>query len=94
MHRRASISSFSDKLSTSISVGDLDPLDDMKEKPYSPSSSTAGSSTYISSPVDDVPSTKIELPELARPDSIVDVEAMPYRHSPDVPSAVHPSDIV
>ncbi|THH02030.1 hypothetical protein EW026_g757 [Hermanssonia centrifuga] len=95
-NRRGSISSFSDKLSTAISVGDLDLFDDTKEKPYSPSSSTAGSSTCVSSPVEGRPApTRLELPELARPDSVVDVEIVSrVRHTPDVPSPIHPSDIV
>lgn len=76
MHRRGSVSSFSDKLSTSISVGDIEPLDE-KDKVYSP----AGSSTCVSSPAD-VTAPKLDIP---RPDSaVVDMDEL-VRHMPELP---------
>ncbi|OBZ74837.1 Pheromone B alpha 3 receptor [Grifola frondosa] len=49
--RHDSMLSFSDELSTSISVGDIPDFEELKA-PYSPSELSAGSSTCVSSPVD------------------------------------------
>ncbi|KAF7799486.1 hypothetical protein EIP86_010721 [Pleurotus ostreatoroseus] len=110
VHRRDSIGSFSDKLSTSISVGDTGALDDFKEKPYSPTSTGGSSSMYLpTTPVaHDIP----ELPmmpdthahsalvppeiEVTRPALVADIESAmhTHRHSPDVPSPIYPSDMI
>lgn len=87
--RRGSIGSFSDKLSTSISLGDLD---DLEKQPYSPSSS-GGSSVCVATPVVDNDEKK-QLP-LVRPDSgvvvEVDVVSDRARRSLDVPRSVRDS---
>lgn len=107
VHRRDSIGSFSDKLSTAISVGDGDGLEDFKEKHYSPTSAGGSNASSTSLPMPlahDVPALPMyplsAAPdvELTRPASVVDVESAMHthghRHTPDVPSPVHPSDIV
>ena len=82
MHRRGSVSSFSDKLSTSISVGDID--GEEKDKPYTPTSSHAGSSTCVSSPADADHSHAPKL-DIARPDSgVVDMDEL-VRSMPEQP---------
>jgi len=92
--RRESIASFSDRLSTqlSLSIGDMGP-DDLKmpdsplneKSPYSPSSSS-GSSTYLGSPVDEKPEAAPAL-TLAPPAPAV------IRTPPDVPASVRPNSI-
>lgn len=94
---RRSISSFDDKLS----IGDFDSFDDLEKKaPYSPADSASGSSDSIPTPVDGIhvhqrQETKVDLPDIARPDSgiVVDVEVITHHHSitPDVPSSVRDS---
>lgn len=86
-NRRASIGSFSDRLSTDISIGDLEAFDE--KQPYSPSDAT-GSSAYIATPIDGNEDRKGS--ELARPDSgvVVDIEVITDmdRRSVDVPKSV------
>ncbi|OCH87184.1 putative fungal pheromoneG-protein-coupled receptor [Obba rivulosa] len=96
--RRVSIASFSDRLSTqlSLSMGDVSadefkvPASPLDEKaPYSPSSSS-GSSTYLPSPIDEKAETTVPhlpLRPLTPPPPAV------VRTAPDVPASVRPSSI-
>ncbi|KAK7680857.1 hypothetical protein QCA50_016167 [Cerrena zonata] len=83
-------SMFSDRLSQ-ISVGDFH-YDDEKH-PYSPTESSAGSSTYLGSPASEkgqehqIPDV-VEVPKAPEPIHNVDTV---QRHTPDVPSAVRNS---
>ncbi|TFY73519.1 hypothetical protein EWM64_g10493, partial [Hericium alpestre] len=73
--RRDSLLSFSDRLSTSISIGDdSDDLDE--KKPYSPTESTASSSRDA---IDHEAGHKSlpQLPEIARPQPSLDVSTVP-----------------
>ncbi|THH28485.1 hypothetical protein EUX98_g5709 [Antrodiella citrinella] len=74
--KRDSMGSFSDRLSTAISVGDFGAYDE--KAPYSPSDSTAGSSTYLGSPIDEKKKegASIDIPEIARPEPALDVESI------------------
>ena len=90
--RRPSFDSFSDRLSTSISIGDEEtPVDDLK-LPYSPSQHSAGSSTYISSPTSAKDAEKAPafvFPPPPAPPARVHDPASPVRASPpDVPASV------
>ncbi|CCM01290.1 uncharacterized protein FIBRA_03339 [Fibroporia radiculosa] len=86
--RRDSDTSFSDRLSTSISLEDT-PIDDRKLAPYSPSQRSAGSSTFIPSPCSpkfaDEKYESFVLP--ASPPPVHDTAAL-ARLTPDVPSPV------
>jgi pheromone a factor receptor len=87
--RRDTLDSFSDQLSTDISIRDLEAQDE--KGPYSPTDSM-GSSTAISTPIDGTEEKK--LPELVRPDSgvvVADVEVITNRRSVDVPRSVRDS---
>ncbi|TCD64812.1 a-factor receptor [Steccherinum ochraceum] len=83
-----SLFSFSDRLSTAISVGEFG-FDDEKAAPYSPSDSTAGSSTFLPTPIDEKPSVHDDkkrepwmeadlpsLPEIAMPEPAHDVASV------------------
>lgn len=87
-NRRASIDSFSDKLSTDISIGDLEAFED--KQPYSPANTTASSTFMNHSPIDDDDDRKAH--KLVRPDSgvVVEVEVISDmdRRSVDVPKSV------
>lgn len=102
--RRGSLDSFSDRLSTNISINDVE-----EKAPYSPADSSAGSSTYISSPVDSekeraqftienmgyptgaVPAVPVI--NFPQPPQRVHNPASPTRQSADVPSSVRPNSI-
>ena len=100
--RRGSMDSFSDKLSTNISISDIE-----EKTPYSPSDSTAGSSSFISSPVDSLEKGKADLTAAPAPVvtnvPIIDFPKPPRVHNPhsptrqeaDVPASVrHSIDMV
>ncbi|KAI0694927.1 STE3-domain-containing protein [Cerioporus squamosus] len=97
--RRDSMDSFSDRLSTNISISDIE-----EKTPYSPSDSTAGSSTFISSPVDSEkgkadfnPSpvaTNVPIIDFPKPPRVHNPHS-PVRQEADVPSSVrHSIDMV
>ncbi|TFK87793.1 putative fungal pheromoneG-protein-coupled receptor [Polyporus arcularius HHB13444] len=98
--RRDSMDSFSDRLSTNISISDIE-----EKTPYSPSDSTAGSSTFISSPVDSekgkadlVPSpvaTNVPIIDFPKPPRVHNPHS-PMRQEADVPSSIrhHSLDMV
>ncbi|RDX40478.1 putative fungal pheromoneG-protein-coupled receptor [Lentinus brumalis] len=98
--RRDSMDSFSDRLSTNISISDIE-----EKTPYSPSDSTAGSSTFISSPVDSekgkadlVPlpvATNVPIIDFPKPPRVHNPHS-PMRQEADVPSSVrhHSLDMV
>ena len=67
---------FSDRLSTAISVGAFG-YDDEKT-PYSPSDSTAGSSTFLGSPVEEKKQDveEIQVPAVAMPEPTHDAESV------------------
>ncbi|KAI0350971.1 STE3-domain-containing protein [Trametes cingulata] len=92
--RRASMDSFSDRLSTNISISDAI---DEKAAAYSPVESSAGSSTYLGSPVDtEKGASPLEsLPPISFPPApkrVYDPES-PTRRSADVPASVRPNSI-
>lgn len=96
--RRTSIGSFSDKLSTDISIGDLEGLDDKPPySPYSPADSLGGTTMAGSPAVGD--EEKKNMPIVVRPDSgvVVDIEVITdrrsvnIRRSVDVPQSVRDS---
>ncbi|EMD35184.1 STE3-like pheromone receptor B mating type [Gelatoporia subvermispora B] len=102
--RRGSIASFSDRLSTqlSLSIGDMgaddfktphSPLDE--KAPYSPSSSS-GSSTYLPSPVDEKAEVSVSVvsavPAVA-PRPLTPPPRAVVRTAPDVPASVRPNSI-
>jgi len=89
--KRDSLGSFSDRLSTAISVGDF-AYDDEKT-PYSPSDSTAGSSTFLDSPIDEKKTeTRVNVQEIAKPEPAHDVESV-HRLSGSVsPTRSHHAD--
>ncbi|KAI0946013.1 hypothetical protein AcV7_010103 [Taiwanofungus camphoratus] len=93
--RRDSMSSFSDRLSSSISIGDVTPVDDLKV-PYSASEHSAGSSTYFPSPIDQKSSEKLEhivqSPVIVQPEPIYDATAV-ARPTPDAPAPVRPDSM-
>ncbi|KAH9910602.1 pheromone A receptor-domain-containing protein [Fomitopsis serialis] len=90
--RRNSLDSFSDRLSTSISIGEETPVDDLKV-PYSPSEHSAGSSTYVPSPMSAKSAEKAHtfvFPPPPSPPARVHDPASPTRAAPpDVPASVH-----
>ena len=76
--KRDSFDSYSDKLSTSITIGEYD----LKVQPYSPTEqSTSSSSSSINSPVDEVPRV---------PESILDPASVRRPSVPDAPKSVYP----
>jgi len=76
--KRDSFDSYSDKLSTSIIIGDYD----LKPQPYSPTEqSTSSSSSSMISPVDQVPQI---------PESVLDSASVRRPSVPDAPKSVHP----
>jgi pheromone a factor receptor len=76
--KRDSFDSFSDKLSTSITINEYD----LKVQPYSPTEqSTSSSSSSMISPVDDVPRV---------PESVLDPASVRRPSVPDAPKSVHP----
>ena len=98
--KRDSLGSFSDRLSTAISVGEFGAYDDEKA-PYSPSDSTAGSSTYLGSPIEKKEMEEVDAasPVIARPEPTHDAEGV-QRLSGSVspvparsPSPVHHDDV-
>jgi len=90
--RRDSISSFSDRLSTSISIEDT-PIDDAKVA-YSPSEHSAGSSTCFPSPVSQKGASEKMEPFTfpAPPEPVYRALDIP-RASPDVPAPVRPDSV-
>ncbi|KIP05461.1 mating-type-like pheromone receptor [Phlebiopsis gigantea 11061_1 CR5-6] len=82
-HRRDSLDSFSDKLSTDISIGDLEGFE---KGPYSPTDSAA--SAFAPTPTDGNEDRKP--PHVVRPDSgvVVGIEIVTDRRSVDVPKSV------
>ncbi|KAI9057590.1 fungal pheromone receptor [Trametes sanguinea] len=98
--RRGSMDSFSDRLSTNISISDAI---DEKAAPYSPvgGSSTGGSSTCIASPVDtekgispleSLPPVSLPPVSFPPPPRAYDPES-PTRRDADVPASVRPNSI-
>ena len=78
--KRDSFDSFSDKLSTSITIGEYD----LKVQPYSPTEqSSSSSSSSVNSPVDEVP---------RGPESILDSASTRRPSVPDAPKSVHPDN--
>ena len=77
--KRDSFDSYSsDKLSTSITIGEYD----LKVQPYSPTEqSTSSSSSSVVSPVDEVPRV---------PESVLDPVSVRRPSVPDAPKSVHP----
>ena len=76
--KRDSFDSFSDKLSTSITINEYD----LKVQPYSPTEqSSSSSSSSMNSPVDDVPRV---------PESVLDAASVRRPSVPDAPKSVHP----
>jgi pheromone a factor receptor len=76
--KRDSFDSYSDKLSTSITIGEYN----LKVQPYSPTEqSTSSSSSSINSPIDEVPRV---------PESILDPASTRRPSVPDAPKSVHP----
>jgi pheromone a factor receptor len=76
--KRDSFDSYSDKLSTSITIGEYD----LKVQPYSPTEqSTSSSSSSMTSPVDEVPRV---------PESVLDPTSVRRPSVPDAPKSVHP----
>ena len=75
--KRDSFDSFSDKLSTSISINDYD----LKTQPYSPTEqSTSSSSSSVHSAVDEVPRV---------PESVLDPTSVRRPSVPDAPKSVY-----
>lgn len=99
--KRDSFTSFSDRLSTAISVGDFN-FDDEKAGPYSPSEVSAGSSSCLPTPLDEkahspaLNEKEFEVTEIQVPATVVDIEAVRRQSpTPDVPStARHSADMV
>ncbi|RPD60895.1 STE3-domain-containing protein [Lentinus tigrinus ALCF2SS1-6] len=81
--RRDSLDSFSDKLSTNISISEIE-----EKTPYSPIDSTAGSSSFISSPVDSLEKGTADL--TAAPISAPVVTNVPIIDFPKPPRAYNP----
>jgi pheromone a factor receptor len=80
--KRDSFDSFSDKLSTSITINEYD----LKVQPYSPTDqSTSSSSSSMNSPIDDVPRV---------PESILDPASVRRPSVPDAPKSVHPDHVL
>jgi len=78
--KRDSFDSYSDKLSTSITIGEYD----LKVQPYSPTEqSTSSSSSSMISPIDEVPRV---------PESIFDPASVRRPSVPDAPKSVHPDN--
>ena len=80
--KRDSFDSFSDKLSTSITINEYD----LKAQPYSPTEpSTSSSSSSVNSPVEDVPRV---------PESVLDHASVRRPSVPDAPKSVHPDHVL
>jgi len=80
--KRDSFDSYSDKLSTSIIIGDYD----LKPQPYSPTEqSTSSSSSSMISPVDQAPQI---------PESVLDSASVRRPSVPDAPKSVHPDYVL
>lgn len=78
--KRDSSDSSSDKLSTSITIGEYD----LKVQPYSPTEqSNSSSSSSVISAIDDIPRA---------PESILDPASVRRPSVPDAPKSVHPDD--
>ena len=98
--RRDSLDSFSDRLSTNISIGDIE---EKEKAPYSPGGSSVGSKTCISSPVDSEKGKEDSLPsplitsvpriDFPRPPQRAHDPTSPTRQNADVPSSVRPNSI-
>jgi pheromone a factor receptor len=79
--KRDSFDSFSDKLSTSIVIGEYD-----LKVPYSPTEqSTSSSSSSVNSPMDEVPRV---------PESILDPTSVRRPSVPDAPKSVYPDNVL
>ena len=77
--KRDSFDSYSDKLSTSITIGEYD-----LKVPYSPTEqSTSSSSSSVNSPDDEVPRV---------PESILDPASLRRPSVPDAPKSVYPDN--
>ncbi|CDO68081.1 hypothetical protein BN946_scf184788.g12 [Trametes cinnabarina] len=97
--RRGSMDSFSDRLSTNISISDA--IDEKGAATYSPVESSAGSSTFIASPVDtekgvspqeSLPPVSLPPVSFPPPPRAYDPES-PTRREADVPASVRPHSI-
>jgi pheromone a factor receptor len=78
--KRDSFDSYSDKLSTSITIGEYD----LKVQPYSPTEqSSSSSSSSMNSPLEEVPRV---------PESILDPASVRRPSIPDAPKSVHPDN--
>lgn len=78
--KRDSFDSSSDKLSTSITIGEYD----LKVQPYTPTEqSNSSSSSSMISVVDDIPQV---------PESVLDPASVRRPSVPDAPKSVHPDD--
>jgi pheromone a factor receptor len=79
--KRDSFDSFSDKLSTSIVIGEYD-----LKVPYSPTEqSTSSSSSSVNSPMDEVPRV---------PESVLDPTSVRRPSVPDAPKSVYPDNVL
>lgn len=95
--KRDSLGSFSDRLSTAISVGEFN-FDDEKLAPYSPSEVSGGSSSCLPTPLDEkshspeLNEKEAEISEIQVPAAVLDVESVRRPSpTPDVPSAIRNS---
>jgi len=80
--KRDSFDSYSDKLSTSITIGEYD----LKVQPYSPTEpSTSSSSSSMHSPIDEVPRV---------PESVLDPASVRRPSVPDAPKSVYPDSAI
>jgi len=78
--KRDSFDSYSDKLSTSITIGEYD----LKAQPYSPTEqSSSSSASSVNSPIDEVPRV---------PESILDPASTRRPSVPDAPKSVYPDN--
>ncbi|EED83530.1 hypothetical fungal pheromone GPCR [Postia placenta Mad-698-R] len=87
--RHDSLLSFSDNLSSAVSIGDETPVDETKA-PYTPSEHSASSSTCFPSPASAKgPDEKYEVFTLPTPPQLAHDASALERASPDVPAPVH-----
>ncbi|KAH8092655.1 STE3-domain-containing protein [Cristinia sonorae] len=87
--KRDSFGSFSDRLSA-ISIGDVGGFLEDEKTPYTPTESSAGSSTNLGSPVDEKQELKNEsVQEIAKPESAYSVETVQRLSGPPSPTRSH-----
>jgi len=78
--KRDSFDSYSDKFSTSITIGEYD----LKAQPYSPTEQSTSSSSSSTISIDD------EVPQV--PESVLDPASVRRPSVPDAPKSVHPDN--